>query len=103
VGLVNHRAIGRLVEEDESVRAAADAAQPSIVGMPEEAVDDALLLAGELVNALPACPVMDFDARRTAQAIDVVDLPDPADGELGAVRRERQRTDAPDGANALRG
>ena len=47
---------------------------------------DSALGAGEFAEAFPASPVVNLDARRAAQAIDVIDSADAADGELRAIR-----------------
>src|SRR5438477_424899 len=98
---MNRGVVAGVAEEDEAVAAAADGAQPVIVGMPDELVEKALLVALEFADPLAAAPVVDLDARRAGQPIDVADLADAADGDLRAVGREGERADAADRADAL--
>src|SRR5262249_52755574 len=97
--LMDHRATFNILKREEAIAAAADGAEP--LRSPDELVENALLLTVELVDAHAADPIVDFDARRALQGVDVADLADAADGELRAVGRKRQAANAADRADAL--
>src|SRR5262249_42058329 len=93
------RGVRELVDLPEGkeavVAAAADADQPVSLAVELKAIDHALVALRARRRARPRhLPVPNLQVDETPHAIDVFDLAHAADGELVAVVRENQGTDA---------
>ena len=85
IGLMDNGPAGRVVKEYEPIAATADAAQPSVLGVPDQPIEEPLLLSLEFEETLTPRQVEHFDARRSAQAVNIPDLADTPRGKLAAV------------------